>query len=1281
MRRSCSELRSGSLVCILAVIASLGFSARARASTASALKEAQRHEEQALWLEAHGDFAGAAECYEKGLDTVAKSLEELSGRQRKLAEARALVYLHRLNRFWEESSLSKRAVAVLERTIESSLSEESRSFARWFLGQHLFRLSRFDEGQKQFDSLGFVRKWLLLGPFDNSAGDGLVRGEPVENDPGLHDEHSGKLGPVRWRSVAVEPRTGYVDLDALVRPNDSVTAYALSFCRSAERRRVVFRLGSDEGVRFWLNGTLLLSRDLHRRVVLDQDLVEGDLVAGWNRLLVKVSEVKGEWGFRLRLTDSDGRPIEGLDASNDPSVWVEVARPGLPGTGPPGTASGEEDRSEGSALPSLAFLRKHCSHRRATAWDLFHLGLLERFLGSEDTDRHADRQAIEKAAEGLPDSSYFLYFLAQAYREEVAMAPEREENRVRKLLETVLQRMPQHSLAAVDLARYYLGSLGNLAKARQLLELAALSSPSLLEADLVGMEIDRGQDLDAEALRTASSLPERYPGRAAAYEALGTALARAGRYAEAAVQYRHALGKNFLDMAVRERLSGSLKRTGEPNGALDTYGQQIFLDPYRVEARLERATILQGMGKLSEAFAELDRALEICPEDPGCLALRGDLRYREGKKDEALLDWKRALQAQPGNLRLRRFVEYVEEGGQSFERPFRRPHEEWAEKTQQLAELWPDAPAVYLLQQSVIELNPDGNRAQYVHELILIAQERAVKDFDFHSLAYSATEENLHVLGARVIHPDGMTEDARINVQPPDNRDYQYFDRMVLDLPPLAVGDVVDIEYKRVGLSRGFFGSYFGDEHSFGSLYPVLESQYVLLVPAGMPIHYRMLGAQIEPAIRPAAAGRFTVYEWRMAKLPRVEIEPHMPPLEEIVPTLQVSTFRDWNEFGRWYWNLIERQHDATEAIREVVRSATEGKETLDEKIRSVYNYVVSNIRYVTWEFGVHGFKPYKASQIFSRKFGDCKDKALLMNVMFRELGIRAWPVLLRATEPRGEQDLGLPMFEHFNHCISCVELDDGSRLYLDGTAGFHAPDTLPSMDAGARVVIVKDTGAELAETQLPEPSGNSSSRKSTVRLEASGSARVTCQIEVGGEPAAEARYRFANVEKRILHLEREFGTLYPGARIAETDFSRLANLDKPVWYSFVAKLPHFVEPRQDGFAARAGFVEMGLGSFAGLAKRKYDLLLSHPWSLEEELVLLLPSGWSATILPEDVSLESSFGSYERQVRTVSEDSIEIRRKLRLAAQRVTVAEYGAFRDFSNRVDDAEQAELILSPQ
>ena len=123
-----------------------------------------------------------------------------------------------------------------------------------------------------------------------------------------------------------------------------------------------------------------------------------------------------------------------------------------------------------------------------------------------------------------------------------------------------------------------------------------------------------------------------------------------------------------------------------------------------------------------------------------------------------------------------------------------------------------------------------------------------------------------------------------------------------------------------------------------------------------------------------------------------------------------------------------------------------------------MHDFVVSGTRYVGLEFGIHGYKPYKVTQVLARRFGDCKDKAALMIALLREVGVPAELVLVR-TRRGGHLDTEPASLAIFDHAIVYVPKLD---RYLDGTAEFSGLRELPAQDQGVVVLRVGPRGSVL---------------------------------------------------------------------------------------------------------------------------------------------------------------------------------------------------------------------------
>ncbi len=160
--------------------------------------------------------------------------------------------------------------------------------------------------------------WLTLGPFDNTAGIGYhtkyIAEEKTQLD--LNAKHEGLGDQIRWETLEDTIYDGFIDLGE--NQNWSV-AYVWTTISSPEEKTVQFRFDSDDQAKIWLNGIEVYANDESKSVSIDRDIVPVTLNAGKNTVLVKVCNEEQQWGFYLRVTDGEGKPVEGL-TFYDPNI-------------------------------------------------------------------------------------------------------------------------------------------------------------------------------------------------------------------------------------------------------------------------------------------------------------------------------------------------------------------------------------------------------------------------------------------------------------------------------------------------------------------------------------------------------------------------------------------------------------------------------------------------------------------------------------------------------------------------------------------------------------------------------------------------------------------------------------------------------------------------------------------------------------------------------------------------------------------------------------------------
>lgn len=149
----------------------------------------------------------------------------------------------------------------------------------------------------------FAIDWNIIGPFDAPDMSYLSMAFPPEKETELSKSYLGKNNQtITWKQIKALP-SGYVPLNQLFQYKEQVVAYGLTYLYSPEDREVTLLLGSDDGVKLWVNNELVHTNPAYRGAYPDQDRVKVKLRAGWNKILVKVLQGAGGWGFYLRIPD------------------------------------------------------------------------------------------------------------------------------------------------------------------------------------------------------------------------------------------------------------------------------------------------------------------------------------------------------------------------------------------------------------------------------------------------------------------------------------------------------------------------------------------------------------------------------------------------------------------------------------------------------------------------------------------------------------------------------------------------------------------------------------------------------------------------------------------------------------------------------------------------------------------------------------------------------------------------------------------------------------------
>ena len=521
----------------------------------------------------------------------------------------------------------------------------------------------------------------------------------------------------------------------------------------------------------------------------------------------------------------------------------------------------------------------------------------------------------------------------------------------------------------------------------------------------------------------------------------------------------------------------------------------------------------------------------------------------------------------------------------------------------------------------------------------------------------------------------------------------------VMEIPAADPGNIIGFEYEHE--RRPYI---LQDEFGFQESFPIALARYTLQLPQGW--EYKAVWIN-HPEVAPTTSGS-NQFTWELRDIPEIKPEESMPPWRGIVAMLLVALippggtahgFLTWSEMGLWQKGLLQGRLATSPEIKQKVAELTANKKTTLTKIQALSSFVQTDVRYVGIWLGIGGWQPHPASDVFANRYGDCKDKAALLSVMLKEIGVDSYYVLIDsergAVTPTIAPHLGL-----FDHVILAMHIPEdindlrlmatiqdpklGRLLIFDPTDELTPLGSLHGDLQASYALLVTPDGGEL--TQMPQlPSASSGVRRTAkLTLSANGALRGDVEDERYGDAAWWQRGELRNVEKssdRIKPVERLMARSVSSFQITKASITNLNEFSEPFLYrwSFVAqdyaKLAGnllLVRPRVLGVET-SGLLETK-------EPRKYAIEFPGPRHDTDAFEIAIPDGYVVDDLPPPTDADYPFGSYHS--KTVADGKVlKYTRTYEIKQLSVPVSQAEDLKKFYRIIGNDERGTAVLKPK
>jgi hypothetical protein len=365
--------------------------------------------------------------------------------------------------------------------------------------------------------------------------------------------------------------------------------------------------------------------------------------------------------------------------------------------------------------------------------------------------------------------------------------------------------------------------------------------------------------------------------------------------------------------------------------------------------------------------------------------------------------------------------------------------------------------------------------------------------------------------------------------------------------------------------------------------------------------------------------------------------------------------------------------------------------------MRALAQFVQHDIRYVAIEIGIGGWQPHSAPDIYSHRYGDCKDKATLMGSMLHEIGIDSYYVLIN-TE-RGAITPEVPAHARFDHAIIAIKLPEGLNepslsatvddpklgkiLFFDPTSELTPLGRISGYLQANYGLMVTPDGGQLVELPKLPSSMNGIRRTAKLNLDANGklTGRVT-ETRVGDRASYE-RYTMrtvTNANERIKPIENLLASSLSTFVITKADAVNIEHTDLPFGFEYTFESENYAKNAGDLLLVRPRVIGSKSSPLLETKEpRQFPIEFEGPSRDTDEFEIALPPGYVVDDVPPPVDADFGFASYHSKTEATG-GVLSYKRSFEIKDLTVPVNKAADLKKFYRIIASDERNTAVLKP-
>lgn len=460
---------------------------------------------------------------------------------------------------------------------------------------------------------------------------------------------------------------------------------------------------------------------------------------------------------------------------------------------------------------------------------------------------------------------------------------------------------------------------------------------------------------------------------------------------------------------------------------------------------------------------------------------------------------------------------------------------------------------------------------------------------------------------------------------------------------------------------------------------PTHHATLTVDVPKDYPI--RIFEDNIEAGNK-VIEGKRAIYTWSSNYLEQLEPETYAPHLSQFLPRVNVipeafdygeeGSHESWQTIGKWINALSAEGNELPEAEINKIKQLTADLKDPRAKAKALYYYLQDNTRYINVAMDVGGFKPYPASYVAEKKYGDCKALSNYLQASLAAIDIPSYYTVIYAGNRIKQVNKDFPS-QQFNHAFLMVPIESDT-LWLECTSNISPFAYMGTFTQNRNALVVEPNNARLVKTPALQP--EEVLVNNTIHFQPT--SNNACVANLTAVMKGRAYERFNSLQENASQHRQEQIIkdilLFNNYQVKDWSLEKHKRDEAAITLKAEVELANYL--KKYGNMLVASLSPLPIPNFEKPKERQLPVQLDYPIYQVDTLIYKIPTNYISKA-PKSTQIDNQYGTY-RIDHELKDTHVLVIRSFLLHAGHYPVADYSDFYDFLQQVRLAEREQNVI---